>query len=75
MHIRVENLGTGTKGIPKLLIKGESTEAEESDDGWLMKLVKKNAIKLPAPRASWRCFFERLEYGIPVAMRASTLTP
>jgi hypothetical protein len=75
MHTRVENLGTGTKGIPRLLIKGESTEAEESDDGWLMKLVKENPNKLPAPRASWRCFFDRLEYGIPVAMRASTLTP
>jgi hypothetical protein len=37
MQKSVENLGTGTKGIPKLLIKGESTEVEASDDGWLMK--------------------------------------
>jgi hypothetical protein len=50
MHTRVENLGTGTKGIPRLLMKGESTEAEESDDGWLMDLVKKRATKLPAAR-------------------------
>jgi hypothetical protein len=63
MHTRVENLGTGTKGIPRLLIKGESTEAVERDEGWLINLVKKNAIKLPAPRSSWRCFFDRLEYG------------
>jgi hypothetical protein len=51
MHTRVENLGTGTKGIPRLLMKGESTEVELSDGGWLMILVKLNAYKLPSKRA------------------------
>jgi hypothetical protein len=63
MHTRVENLGTGTKGIPRLLIKGESTEAEERDKGWLINLLKEKLNKLPAPCASWRCFFDRQEYG------------
>jgi len=48
MHTRVENLGTGTKGIPRTLIKGESTEVELSDGGWLMNLVKLNTYNLPS---------------------------
>jgi hypothetical protein len=36
MQNSVENLGTGTKGIPRLLIKGESAEVEGSGDDWLM---------------------------------------
>ena len=47
MHTRVENLGTGTKGIPRLLMKGESTEVELSDGGWLMNLLELNASSYP----------------------------
>jgi hypothetical protein len=38
MQTSVGNLGTGTKGIPRLLMKGESTEAEDIEDVWLMNL-------------------------------------
>jgi hypothetical protein len=51
MHTRVENLGTGTKGIPRLLMKGESTEVELSDVGWLMNLFNLNACKVSSQRA------------------------
>jgi hypothetical protein len=57
MHTRVENLGTGTKGIPKLLIKGESTEAEESDDGWLMKIGQKERNQITRPARLMAMFF------------------
>lgn len=33
MQKRVENLGTGTKGIPRLLEKGASGEVELVEDG------------------------------------------
>jgi len=37
MQKKVENLGTGTNGMPKLLMKGESAEMDASEVGWLMK--------------------------------------
>jgi hypothetical protein len=75
MHTRVENLGTGTKGIPRLLIRGESTEVEVSDGGWLMNLVKLNTYKLPSRRAQWRYFFDRREHSSSVIDEDSNLTP
>jgi hypothetical protein len=75
MHTRVENLGTGTKGIPRTLIKGESTEVELSDGGWLMNLVKLNAYSLPSRRARWRYFFDRRGHSSSIVNEDSNLTP
>ena len=58
MQNSVENLGTGTKGIPRLLIKGESAEVEGSGDDWLMKWIGLSEPKISAAPVQWRCFFQ-----------------
>ena len=58
MQNSVENLGTGTKGIPRLLIKGESAEVEGSVDDWLMKWIGLSVLKISAALVEWRCFFQ-----------------
>ena len=49
MQKRVENLGTGTKGIPRLLEKGASSEVELVGDGncWLIIVVKRKFLFKP----------------------------
>ena len=49
MQKRVENLGTGTKGIPRLLVNGASTEVEMVEDGncWLIDVIGQKALINP----------------------------
>jgi len=56
-------------------MKGESTEVELSDGGWLMNLVKLNTYKLPSRRARWRYFFKMRGHSSSVVNEDSNLTP